>query len=71
MAKTSTAQLDFGLLVLDPEKHRIESQKKARRCLSCSKNFSSHGPGNRICGSCKSTEVFNSSPNSFEIHASF
>jgi hypothetical protein len=59
MAK-NPAQLDFGLLVLDPDQHRIESTKKPRKCLSCEKQFKSHGPGNRICSSCKSLSAWTS-----------
>lgn len=28
-----------------------------RRCLSCGSHFDSTGPGNRICGSCRSTDA--------------
>ncbi len=50
---TQTAQLTFGLLILDPEAHRIQSMHQTRRCLSCGDDFASHGPGNRICLPCK------------------
>jgi hypothetical protein len=42
-----------------------------RRCLHCTRDFPSTGPGHRICSPCKSLEVFTSSPSSFSIHASF
>jgi hypothetical protein len=64
-------QLSFGLIVTDPEAHRAHAAQKQRRCLSCSKGFSSAGPGNRICTRCKGTETFTCSPSSFTVHASF
>jgi hypothetical protein len=64
-------QLDFGLIVTDPDAHRAQAARKQRKCLSCSKGFNSAGPGNRICVRCKNHEVFTSSPSSFSIHASF
>ena len=66
----ATEQLSFGLLILDPDQHRIVSQHKTRRCLSCSSQFASTGPGNRICSSCKSLDAF-TSPTEFSVHASF
>lgn len=56
MARTKnaqTAQLSFGLIITDPQAHRIEAMRQTRRCLSCGDDFASHGPGNRICSSCK------------------
>lgn len=32
-----------------------------RRCLCCGRGFESEGPGNRICGSCRNTDAFQSS----------
>ena len=32
---------------------QIKNERKARKCLSCRKDFSSDGPHNRICFSCK------------------
>lgn len=64
-------QLDFGLVITDPQAHRAEAAKKQRKCLSCSTDFKSAGPGNRICSRCKNHEVFTSSPSSFSIHAAF
>jgi hypothetical protein len=71
MAKAQPAQLDFGLIVLDPQKHRLQAMQKSRKCLSCSSSFASSGPGNRICPRCKSSEAFTCSPDAFSIHAVF
>ena len=71
MAKAHPAQLDFGLIVLDPEEARRQARRKDRRCLSCSSSFSSTGPGNRICSRCRSSEAFTCSPVDFTIHAAF
>lgn len=65
-----TEQLSFGLIITDPEKHRIVSQHRPRRCLSCDRQFASSGPGNRICSPCKDLDVW-SSPNEFSVSASF
>jgi hypothetical protein len=46
-------QLSFGLIVTDPQAYRIQAMRQSRRCLSCDRQFSSHGPGNRICLLCK------------------
>ncbi len=56
----------FGLIVTDPDRYRVEAMRKTRRCLSCSDYFASTGPGNRICGSCKSLDAW-TSPNEFSI----
>lgn len=44
------------------EKHRQAELAAAnlvrRKCLRCGGGFDSHGPGNRVCSSCKSTEVW-------------
>jgi hypothetical protein len=63
-------QLSFGLIVTDPQAHRIEAMRKTRKCLHCSNDFLSAGPGNRICRPCKSRDVW-SMPNDFSIHAAF
>jgi hypothetical protein len=69
-SKQQPAQFSFGLLILDPQAHRIQSQHKTRRCLSCSNTFASAGPGNRICGACKALDAW-TSPAEFSVHASF
>ncbi|QQP94050.1 hypothetical protein IGS68_35150 (plasmid) [Skermanella sp. TT6] len=61
-------QLDFGLIVTDPQAHRAQLASKTRRCLSCSSMFPSFGAGNRICSTCKSREAW-TSPNEFSISA--
>lgn len=33
--------------------HVITSQSRKRSCIQCRKDFSSTGPGNRICRPCK------------------
>jgi hypothetical protein len=68
--KTNSQQLDFGLIVLDPQEHRIQSARKQRKCLSCSDSFESHGPGNRVCPACKDLDAW-TSPVEFSVHASF
>lgn len=30
-------------------------QRKARRCLGCAREFASHGPGHRLCQSCRAS----------------
>lgn len=69
MAKAQQ-QLDFGLLILDPEAHRVEAARKQRRCLSCERQFFSTGPGNRICGGCKQLESW-TSPSDYSLHAAY
>lgn len=64
-------QLSFGLIITDPQAHRAQAAQKQRRCLSCSKDFKSTGPNNRICGRCRSLEIFTSSPSSFSAHCAF
>jgi hypothetical protein len=71
MAKHQTAQLDFGLLVLDPIEHRRQQQAKGRPCLSCRSMFPSTGPGNRICSGCKQRDAWSAAPAEFSIHAAF
>jgi hypothetical protein len=66
----STAQLSFGLLILDPDAHRLQEQYRTRRCLSCAEDFASTHAGNRICGDCKSLAVWGT-PNDFSVSASF
>lgn len=63
-------QLSFGLIVTDPAAHRAQLAQKVRRCLSCSSNFASSGPGNRVCNGCKSRESW-TSPNEFSLVAAF
>ena len=64
-------QLSFGLLITDPSAHRAQLAQKPRRCLSCDTAFNSTGPGNRICGRCKNTELFACSPHEFSVAAAF
>jgi hypothetical protein len=73
MAKQqNTAQLDFGLIVLDPTEHRRQLACKTRRCLSCSSDFQSTGAGNRICLRCKNLDAWSGgSIAEFAIHAAF
>ena len=66
MAKIQPEQFTLGLLILDPEKHRIQAMRKARKCLSCSREFASSGPGNRICLPCKDLDGWKS-PNEFSL----
>jgi hypothetical protein len=62
-------QLSFGLVVTDPHAFKLASARKPRRCLSCDETFISRGPGNRICGRCKSLESW-ASPNEFAVVSS-
>lgn len=71
MAKSLPQQLDFGLVVTDPDAARQLATKRSRRCLHCSKTFDSSGPGNRICTRCKGLDAFTCMPVDFSIHASF
>lgn len=64
-------QLSFGLVITDPDAHRLHAMRRLRKCLHCSDNFPSDGPGHRICPPCKGLEVFTSSPSSFSVYASF
>jgi hypothetical protein len=64
-------QLSFGLVILDPQAHRLQSMVKGRKCLSCAKTFQSSGPGNRICSSCKSHDAWQSGIPEFSSAASF
>ena len=34
------------------------AETKVRKCLCCGSHFASEGPGNRICGRCRTTEVY-------------
>jgi hypothetical protein len=69
-AKVKRAMPTFGVIVTDPDEHRKQLARKPRKCLSCSRDFDSTGPGNRICGDCKGLVAW-STPNDFSIHASF
>jgi hypothetical protein len=64
-------QLSFGLLILDPQAHRLQAMCKPRKCLSCQSTFDSSGPGNRICTNCKGRDAWSSSPDAFAIHSAF
>lgn len=71
MAKKLQAdQLTFGLLILDPDAHRIQSMRKGRKCLSCGDQFNSTHAGNRICGDCKESVLWDS-PTEFSTSAAF
>jgi hypothetical protein len=59
-------QLDFGLIVLDPQAHKAQMAKQKRRCLSCERTFESSGSGNRICNLCKNRDAW-SSPIEFAV----
>jgi len=54
---------DLLIPVIEPDKP-IDAEKVSRgganirKCLCCGRDFPSHGPGNRICPSCKTTEAF-------------
>jgi hypothetical protein len=71
MARKSAYQLDFGLLVLDPEAHLRQQQCRHRRCLSCSRDFPSTWAGNRICGPCKDLDSWSSPATSYTISCAF
>ena len=45
-----------------PPRRELESRKNAkiRKCLRCSTSFHSHGSGNRICDTCKSSHKWRS-----------
>lgn len=64
-------QLNFGLLVLDPDAARKQAEQKQRRCLHCSNSFKSSGAGHRICSRCRSLEIFTSSPTEFFSNCAF
>jgi len=34
-----------------------KQDRKTRVCLKCSRTFSSSGPGNRICGKCRTSDT--------------
>lgn len=63
-------QLSFGLIVTDPQAHRLQAQRKTRKCLSCLDEFASTGPGNRICAGCKQLSAW-STPNDFSVSTAF
>jgi hypothetical protein len=62
-------QLDFGLIVLDPDGYHRQQQCRDRKCLSCSRTFLSAGPGNRICLQCKDLDGWTSPATSYALHA--
>lgn len=64
-------QLSFGLIVTDPAAYRAQAAQKPRKCLSCSTEFKSTGPGNRICTRCKGLDHFTCSPSEFSLHCAF
>lgn len=64
-------QLDFGLVVTDPNAARQMAAKRRRTCLHCARDFDSSGPGNRICTRCRSLDAFTSAPVDFSVHAAF
>ena len=70
-AKQQPEQLSFGLIVTDPQAHRQRQQMKERRCLSCSSDFLSAGPGNRICMRCKDLDAWNSPAASYAVAGAF
>ena len=61
-------QPTFGLIVTDPDAHRLQAQRKPRSRLSRGRQFASHGPGNRIRKTCKDRDAWNS-PADFSIAA--
>jgi ribosomal protein S27AE len=64
-------QLDFGPAILDPQKHRQNLLRKSRKCLRCSTSFDSHGPGNRVCGRCKSIDAWTSAVPEYSLPSAF
>ena len=62
-------QLAFGLDVIAPDEYRAMIARRPRRCLSCSTDFLSHGPGNRVCPRCRSSELFTCSPAEYSVAA--
>jgi hypothetical protein len=71
MARKAAYQLDFGLLILDPDAHRQQQQCKPRRCLSCDSAFASTGPGHRICDACKALDGWKSGVSDFSVSCAF
>ena len=57
-----------------PEAQKIAAEaaarRKPRRCLHCSEDFPSEGPGHRVCGGCKSHPAWGAMTD-FSVHASF
>jgi hypothetical protein len=70
MARKAPLQMDLGLIIMDPEKHRQEMKRMGRKCLACTRTFSSTGPENRVCSPCKELEAW-SSPADYSLHAAF
>lgn len=60
-------QLSFGLVITDPQAHRIQAQRKTRRCLGCLEDFASSGPGNRICSPCRDLDGWKAGVTEFSI----
>jgi hypothetical protein len=60
MARKATSQLDFGLLILDPQEHARQARMKTRKCLACGEGFPSEHAGHRVCDGCKSLEAWRS-----------
>lgn len=72
-AKRIAARKAYTTAIIEEEKQqaeRIASMRKTRRCLSCDRQFASHGPGNRICLKCKDLDAW-SSPPEFTTVAAF
>ncbi len=42
----------------DTSKPTSEGEPATRKCLLCSRGFSSEHPGNRICTKCKQTQLW-------------
>jgi hypothetical protein len=63
-------QLAFPIAIIDPKAHLALIARRPRRCLSCQSEFDSVGVGNRICGRCKTSDVFRT-PADCSIHAAF
>jgi len=49
-----------GIIAADDEGEGVRYVRPAeqeRPCLRCRKPFMSHGPGNRLCGDCRTRDV--------------
>ena len=74
MARAKHTQIDqfsFGLIITDPQAHRIQAMQKTRTCLGCSRPFASTGPGNRICSPCKDLDGWKAAVTEFPTVAAF